>query len=179
MLNCLTEGEVTPFPQSSLVRERRMGSLVTFSINCTCRLPFDADDILMAFTCCLFNKMYCNKCEAGKQVSLRIVSGLYYYYHCYLSCKFVYSLWQYLQMVLIALLFIMRVCYLSSLWQYFQMVLVALLFIMRVCYLSSLWLYLQTVLIPLLFIALVWCLSFLWQYLQMVLIALLFIIRVC
>lgn len=72
LLNCLTKGEITPFPRKSEGREPNMGRLVTFSIHCTCRLPFDADDVWMAFTCCLCNNMYHRECEAGKKVTIRV-----------------------------------------------------------------------------------------------------------
>ena len=72
LLSCFTRGEITPFPRKSEHREPNLGKLVTVNIQCTCRLQFDADDLLISFTCCLCNNMYHRECEAGKKVKIRV-----------------------------------------------------------------------------------------------------------
>eukprot|EP00795_Rhopilema_esculentum_P005790 gene5790-11078_t len=76
LMKCLCKHEMTKFPQLTTSRMPHHGKLLSFTVNCTCRLPIDADDVWKVEKCPLCGGRYHKKCNTGKKRIKIIRNGI-------------------------------------------------------------------------------------------------------
>eukprot|EP00794_Sanderia_malayensis_P017245 gene17245-18965_t len=72
---CLTEGNVTLFPSKTKERSPNLGTLSSFRVHCSCRMPLDPDDVFDIQDCNLCSVSYHKSCVNLHKVTIKNIPG--------------------------------------------------------------------------------------------------------